>query len=107
MGGGNFTRPFESLRDRNSMTVFFTGDEGRLHIEARQGLEGPAVGGLPQAMEAKAGTPESPSKMASLPFFSCREEAAFVSGPSTLRQAQGPQGPGAMCSEKKWQDVLL
>ena len=57
---GQFYAALREPQGPHWTTEVFTGDEGRLHTEARQGLEGPAAGGLPQAMEAKAGTPESP-----------------------------------------------
>ena len=58
------TLRFDKLTNRFRVTDL-------LHINTRQGLEGPAAGGLRQQWSGLGtrGTPESPLKMASLPFL--------------------------------------
>lgn len=76
-----------------------------LAVQARQGLEGRRRRSRKAGMEwvGSHGTPESPSKMASLPFFL----TSFLSK-TCLRLLQTFDAPSmALCVLQKWQGVLL
>ena len=73
---GQFYAALREPQGPHWTTEVFTGDEGRLHTEVRQGLEGPAAGGLPQAMERER-NPGKPLKDGLLAIFLLQGRGGF------------------------------